>query len=225
MERGARPPSLRLSFSPLLTLAGDSREPRRGDGLRQLAYSPLPRYTSCVIMAEQNRNLWAPWRMEYIHSLHEEGEPKGCFLCRYAETPGEDSRHHVIWRGEHCFTLFNAFPYSNGHLLIAPYAHQGRLDGLDDATLTELMRQLRDAQKLLTETTSAQGFNAGMNFGRCAGAGLPDHLHIHIVPRWDGDTNFMPVLGNVKVIPQSIDALMGLMREAAPRLGLPPVRG
>lgn len=175
-------------------------------------------------MAEQNRNLWAPWRLEYIHSLRDEAEPAGCFLCRYRERPGDDACNGVIWRGERCFTLFNRFPYSNGHLLIAPYAHEGLLDALDEPTLTELMRQVRDAQRLLRETTSAQGFNVGMNFGRCAGAGLPDHLHVHIVPRWEGDTNFMPVLGDTKVIPQSIAALLGLMREAAGRLGLPPVR-
>ncbi len=176
-------------------------------------------------MAEQNRNLWAPWRMQYINSLQDEAESKGCFLCRYAQNPGDDARNHVIWRGEHCFTLFNAYPYSNGHLLVAPYAHQGMLDRLDEATLLELMRQVRDAQRLLQETTSPQGYNVGMNFGRCAGAGLPDHLHAHIVPRWEGDTNFMPVLGDTRVIPQSIEALLTRMREAAPRLGLPPVRG
>jgi ATP adenylyltransferase len=176
-------------------------------------------------MAEVNRNLWAPWRMEYIHSLHDEKQPKGCFLCWYSQHPEEDGRNHVIWRGPTCMTLFNRFPYSNGHLLIAPYAHVGLLDGLDEAALTELIGQVRDAQRLLQETTCAQGFNVGMNFGRCAGAGLPDHLHVHIVPRWEGDTNFMPVLGDTRIIPQSIEALYVKMRDAAGRLGLPEVRG
>jgi ATP adenylyltransferase len=176
-------------------------------------------------MAEQNRNLWAPWRLEYIHSLHDEAEPKGCFLCRYAQNPGDDARNQVIWRGEQCFTLFNRFPYSNGHVLVAPYAHAGVLDDLEVSAMAELMCHTRDAQRLLRETTCAQGFNVGMNFGHCAGAGLPDHLHIHIVPRWEGDTNFMAVLSDTRVIPQGIDALMKLMREAAGRLGLPPVRG
>lgn len=175
-------------------------------------------------MAEQNHNLWAPWRMEYIHSLHDAAEPPGCFLCRYAADAGADGRNCVIWRGRDCFTLFNRFPYSNGHLLIAPYAHVGVLEGLDEPVLTELMVQARDAQRLLQATTCAQGFNVGMNFGRCAGAGLPDHLHIHIVPRWDGDTNFMAVVGDTRVIPQSIDAQLRLMREAVERLGLPAVR-
>lgn len=177
-------------------------------------------------MAEQNRNLWAPWRLEYIHSLHdEETEPKGCFLCQYAQHPEADARQYVIWRQKYCFTLFNRFPYSNGHLLIAPYAHVATLDQLEEPALTELICQVRDAQRLLQATTSAQGYNMGMNLGRCAGAGLPDHLHLHIVPRWEGDTNFMPVIGDTRVIPQSIEALMNLMREAAPKLGLPPVRG
>lgn len=176
-------------------------------------------------MAEYNRNLWAPWRMEYIHSLHDGAEPPGCFLCRYAASPADDSKNLVIWRGRHGFTLFNRFPYSNGHLLIAPYAHEGQLDGLDESALGELMAQVRDAQRLLRETAGAHGFNVGMNFGRCAGAGLPDHLHLHIVPRWEGDTNFMAVLGDTRVIPQSLEAQMGLMRAAAARLGLPEVRG
>ncbi|GMV96276.1 MAG: HIT domain-containing protein [Phycisphaerae bacterium] len=176
-------------------------------------------------MAEYNRNLWAPWRMEYIHSLHDDGEPGGCFLCRYAARPEDDAKNQVIWRGQRCFTLFNRFPYSNGHLLVAPYAHEGLLDGLEEPALTELMTQVRDAQRLLRETTGAHGFNVGMNFGRCAGAGLPDHLHLHIVPRWEGDTNFMAVLGDTRVIPQSIEAQLRLMREAAVKLGLPAIRG
>ncbi len=176
-------------------------------------------------MAEQNHNLWAPWRLEYINALNDEAEPKGCFLCRYAQNPADDTRNYVIWRGERCFTLFNRFPYSNGHLMIAPYAHAKLLHELKEADLTELMCQVRDAQRLLRETTNAQGFNVGMNFGHCAGAGLPDHLHVHIVPRWEGDTNFMAVVGDTRVIPQSIDALLKMMREATGRLGLPPVRG
>ncbi len=174
-------------------------------------------------MAEFNHNLWAPWRMEYIHSLTEENRISGCFLCHYAGHPDEDGENHVVWRGPTCMTVFNKFPYSNGHLLIAPLEHLAQLDDLDEATLGELFGQVRDAQRLLRETTSAQGFNIGMNFGRCAGAGLPDHLHAHVVPRWEGDTNFMPVLGDTRVIPQSIEALHSQMRDAAEKLGLPAV--
>jgi len=177
-------------------------------------------------MAEYNRNLWAPWRMEYIHSLAgtEKDGKNDCFLCRYVREPESDASNHVIWRGETCLTVFNRFPYSNGHLLIAPFSHLAELDELEDATLNELIRQVRDAQKLLRKILCPQGFNVGMNFGRCAGAGLPGHLHVHIVPRWEGDTNFMPVLGDVRVIPQSIEEMHAKMREVAEKLDLPPVR-
>lgn len=163
--------------------------------------------------------------MEYIRSLADENEDGGCFLCQYAANPDSDSENHVIWRGPTCLTTFNRFPYSNGHLLVAPLAHQADLDDLSETVLNELIRQVRDAKKLLAETVCAHGFNIGMNFGRCAGAGLPEHLHVHIVPRWDGDTNFMAVVGNARVISQGIDAVYEQMREAATKLGLPPVRG
>lgn len=176
-------------------------------------------------MAEFNRNLWAPWRMEYIRSLNEGQDEDGCFLCRYVQAPDLDGDNHVIWRGDTCLTLFNLFPYSNGHLLTAPLDHLATLDELDDATLDELIRQVRDARRLLAETIGPQGFNIGMNFGRCAGAGLPGHLHVHTVPRWEGDTNFMAVVGDARVISQGIEALREQMREAAARLGLPAIRG
>jgi ATP adenylyltransferase len=175
-------------------------------------------------MSERNQALWAPWRMDYIRASS--GPPDGdvCFLCEYARRSEQDDEHHVVWRTEHCLTLFNSFPYSNGHLMVAPVQHGAGLEALPDATLLEMMHQIRDAQRLLVDTTSAQGFNVGLNFGRCAGAGLPGHLHVHIVPRWAGDTNFMAVVGDTRVIPESIAALQARMRESAARLGLPPVR-
>lgn len=163
--------------------------------------------------------------MAYIQQLSEEGgTDEGCFLCRYAADPAMDRVNHVIWRTESCLTLFNRFPYNNGHLLIAPKTHAPELHDLSAPVLADLICQVRDAQRLLKETVHPHGFNVGMNFGRCAGAGLPDHLHIHIVPRWNGDTNFMPVIGDVKVIPQSIEALHEQMCVAARALGLPPLR-
>lgn len=176
-------------------------------------------------MAEFNQNLWAPWRMEYINSLANEAGDGGCFLCRYAAAPEADREHLVIWRSGRGFTVFNRFPYASGHLLVAPLAHVGQLDDLDDATMLDVFRQVRDAQRLLREVTSCQGTNVGMNFGRCAGAGVPNHLHVHLVPRWEGDTNFMAVLSDTRVIPQSMETLREKMREAANRLGLPPVCG
>ncbi|NLX12065.1 MAG: HIT domain-containing protein [Phycisphaerales bacterium] len=178
-------------------------------------------------MGECSKNLWASWRSEYIHSLGEpaDGQAGGCFLCRYAGQPEQDALHHVLWRGLRCLTMFNRFPYNNGHLLVAPLDHLAGLDELDEPTLDELIRTVRDAQRLLGHTTNAHGFNVGMNFGRCAGAGLPGHLHVHIVPRWEGDTNFMAVISDNRVISESIESLYNKMRAAAEGLGLPALRG
>ena len=163
--------------------------------------------------------------MEYIRSLGGNRPEEGCFLCRYAASPENDRQNHVIWRGRCCLTTFNSFPYNSGHLLVAPLAHVADLDLLEDLGLDELIRQVRDAKRLLTAVLGPQGFNVGMNFGKCAGAGLPGHLRVHIAPRWEGDTNFMPVLGDTRVIPESIAAIRDRMREAAVGLGLPAVRG
>ncbi|HPD29255.1 MAG TPA: HIT domain-containing protein [Phycisphaerae bacterium] len=176
-------------------------------------------------MAEFSRNLWAPWRMEYIRSLGGDRPDNGCFLCRYAATPQADGENHVIWRGSCCLTAFNSFPYNSGHLLVAPLGHVADLDLMDDVSLSELMCQIRDAKRLLTAVLAPQGFNIGMNFGKCAGAGLPGHLHVHIVPRWEGDTNFMPVVGDTRVIPESLAAIHDRMKAAAADLGLPGIRG
>lgn len=162
--------------------------------------------------------------MEYIRSLNEESGD-GCFICRYAADPDADRGNHVIWRGTSCMTFFNSFPYSSGHLLIAPMSHLADLDDLDDAVFDELFRQVRDAKRLCAATFRPQGFNVGMNFGRCAGAGLPGHLHVHVVPRWEGDTNFVPLLSDTRVIPESIAAQHEQMRVAAAAAGLPQVRG
>lgn len=175
-------------------------------------------------MPESSRNLWAPWRMEYIRSLGGDKADEGCFLCRYVASPESDGPHRVVWRSGRCLTVFNGFPYNSGHLLVAPLAHVADLEAMEDEALDELIRQVRDAKRLLTAVLSPQGFNIGMNFGKCAGAGLPGHLHVHIVPRWEGDTNFMPVVGDTRVIPESIKAIHDRMREVAPGLGLPTVR-
>lgn len=175
-------------------------------------------------MGEFNNNLWAPWRLEYVKSLGG-ADDVGCFLCAYAGKPTDDAANLVIWRSERVLTLFNRFPYANGHLLVAPVNHSADLEDLDDATLDELIRVVRDAQRLLRVVTSCHGLNVGMNFGRCAGAGLPGHLHVHIVPRWEGDTNFMPVMSDTRVIPQSFETLRTKMMEETGPLGLPPIRG
>ncbi len=159
------------------------------------------------IMAEYNDNLWAPWRMEYIRSLGPELTDEGCFLCKYWQTPEDDRANHVVWRGQSAFVVMNRFPYTNGHLLISLAAHKGDLCELTGDELCEMNALTRDAVTLLRTTIKAQGFNIGYNLGRCAGAGLPGHLHGHVVPRWHGDTNYMAVLGGARVIPDSLDAL------------------
>ena len=123
------------------------------------------------------------------------------------------------------FVIFYIYPYTNGHLLIAPATHAADLGALRGEDLGELMHLVRDTQKLLAEALRAEGFNVGMNFGRCAGAGLPDHVHIHVVPRWSGDTNFMSVLADARVVPQSLDALYESLIDAAKKLRLAPLAG
>lgn len=180
-------------------------------------------------MGEQNdsaeyRNLWAPWRIEYIRQLaHPTGQ---CFLCDYAERDGDsDAEDLILWRGQSCMAVMNRFPYTSGHLLVAPYRHVPELSDLDDAGMLELMQSVRDAQAALREAFRPDGFNIGINLGKCAGAGLPGHLHVHVVPRWEGDTNFMPVFGNVRVIPEAMANLYRQLRTAAQKLHLPRATG
>ncbi len=147
------------------------------------------------------KNLWAPWRMKYIKELN---NPSDCFLCRYFSNPQDDADNFVLWRSEASLACLNRFPYTNGHLLIAPAEHKSNLADLTQTEMLELMRMLSQAQQALQQALNPQGFNVGMNLGHCAGAGLPDHLHFHIVPRWQGDTNFMTVTGDARVIPQDL---------------------
>lgn len=169
-------------------------------------------------MAETQRNLWAPWRMEYIAGLADASA--GCFLCDYRDHPADDARNLVLGRSANTITVLNRFPYSSGHALIAPLAHEGRLENLADEILHELMARTRDVKRVLEIALRAEGFNIGLNLGRCAGAGLPDHLHVHVVPRWNGDTNFMPVVGDVKVMPQALERVREEYLKAAQRLNL-----
>jgi ATP adenylyltransferase len=169
-------------------------------------------------MPEQQKNLWAPWRMEYLQSLT--GEDASCFLCAAIENPGADRANLVLQRDAHTLVLLNRFPYSSGHVLIAPVQHAGSLEALDDAAMLALMHRTRDAQRILQAAVRAQGFNVGINVGRCAGAGLPDHLHVHVVPRWSGDTNYMPVVADVKVIPQALETVREAYLRAAAELAI-----
>jgi ATP adenylyltransferase len=154
--------------------------------------------------------LWAPWRLAYVAAPSKPGEDMGCFICRgSAET--DDRRNLVVLRTPRTAVVLNRFPYNNGHLLVAPLAHKGTLAELEAAELLELQETVRRMVAVLDEAMKPDGYNVGLNLGRVAGAGLPGHLHWHIVPRWNGDTNFMPVLADVKVIPQALDALYDLL--------------
>jgi ATP adenylyltransferase len=174
-------------------------------------------------------NIWAPWRMSFIrgdqdteHSpplpeieVAPDGDPE-CFICQAVADP-EDRRRLVVRRTENTITIMNKYPYNNGHLLIAPKSHRAKLNELTPEVRAELTEQINDWIDVLQELMYPDGMNVGLNLGRAAGAGVPGHLHWHIVPRWNGDTNFMASIGSIKVIPQSLDELWGLIRERIDR--------
>jgi len=162
--------------------------------------------------------LWAPWRLNYILNAKDE-PPRGCFLCRYA-SESNDEANYVVHRGQQAIVVLNRFPYNNGHLLIAPVEHKASLIDLTDAELLEMQQLLRRMTGVLTAIMNPQGFNVGLNLGHVAGAGLPGHFHWHIVPRWNGDTNFMAVCADVSIIPQSLDTLYALMRQELNQAGI-----
>jgi ATP adenylyltransferase len=145
------------------------------------------------------KQLWAPWRLEYIRQADEQD---GCVFCRTGE--GADEELMVVHRGDAAFVLLNRFPYASGHLMVAPYRHVGGFDGLTDAEALETHRLAGEGIAALDATIAPEGYNIGWNLGRVAGAGIIDHVHLHLVPRWSGDTNFMPVLADVKVLPEHL---------------------
>jgi ATP adenylyltransferase len=161
--------------------------------------------------------LWAPWRMEYILEAQDQ-RPDGCIFCALPRAQA-DRENLILWRGRRAFVILNKFPYSPGHLMVVPYTHTADLDDLVPDELTELMLGLRRAIGCLRRAMNPQGYNVGINLGGVAGAGIPGHVHYHIVPRWDGDHNFMPILAETKVIPQHLlrtyDQLAPLFQEAA----------
>lgn len=159
--------------------------------------------------------LFAPWRMAYIEASVKESSPEGCIFCYYPARPvDEDARNLVLHRGRRAFVMMNAFPYNPGHLMVAPYRHVCELSQLDDEEMLELMRLQAKALEVIRRVMSPHGFNLGMNLGRVAGAGIPGHMHVHLVPRWEGDTNFMPVVADVKVIPEALGRTYEKLREA-----------
>jgi ATP adenylyltransferase len=144
------------------------------------------------------RHVWSPWRLEYLTS----GVEDGCVFCRAASC-ADDRQNLVLLRGERVFLILNRYPYNNGHFMVVPYQHVSSLVELDTETLTETMLLLNRGLNALQKSMAPDGFNIGVNIGEAAGAGIQDHVHIHAVPRWTGDTNFMPVVGDMRVVPQT----------------------
>ena len=148
------------------------------------------------------QRLWAPWRMEYIAEV-KDPPGVGCIFCTLPRS-NADRENLIVWRGRRVFILLNKFPYHTGHLLVAPYTHASELDTLLPDELLDLMLGVRRATACLGRAMSPDGYNIGLNLGRTAGAGVPGHVHMHVVPRWDGDHNFMPVLAETKVMPEHL---------------------
>ncbi len=153
--------------------------------------------------------LWAPWRLGYVTK----DKPGGCIFCDKPKT-GDDRATHIVHRGDYAYVMLNTYPYNNGHTLIAPFAHVAALEELPPATLHEMTDLAQLCLRAMKASFKAGGFNMGFNLGSVGGAGIQDHLHMHIVPRWLGDTNFMPVVADVRVIPQSLDDTYDQLVEA-----------
>lgn len=143
--------------------------------------------------------LWAPWRLQYIKAVPVEG----CIFCALPRE-GRDREHRILVQGERAFAILNTFPYNSGHLMVVPRRHVAQPGELEDPEILEVFHLTTAAMQAVEETYHPEGFNIGLNIGRAAGAGIADHLHIHVVPRWIGDTNFMPVVGEVKVLPEDL---------------------
>lgn len=153
-----------------------------------------------------NERLWAPWRMEYVEGP-KEPRPDGCIFC---DKPGEDAANDaanlIALRGDTCFVILNSFPYNNGHLMVVPYRHVARLDELTAVELAEFGTLTARSVAVLEGAYGPDGYNAGINMGAAAGAGIAGHIHQHVVPRWSGDTNFMPVIADTRVLPEALQA-------------------
>ena len=158
--------------------------------------------------------LYAPWRMAYVEQPQQPAaDATGCVFCDKAAST-DDVASLIVHRGKACFVLLNLFPYNNGHLMVVPYLHTAALTDLEDTASLELLTLAKTAQAALTRAMHPDGYNLGMNLGTAAGAGIADHLHLHVVPRWNGDTNFMPVLADVKVLPDTLENSCRKLREA-----------
>ena len=157
------------------------------------------------------KHLWAPWRLQYV----QKGRSAACFLC-HALKSRNDRDNLLLYRGDKCSIVMNRYPYSSGHLMLFPHRHTGDLSALTPVVRAEIMHLVARCEKTLRQVLRPHGFNIGMNVGGAAGAGLADHLHMHIVPRWTGDTNFMPVIADARIVPQF---LLDLYDRIHPHIG------
>lgn len=148
--------------------------------------------------------IWSPWRMAYIQAAKEQGEDGGCIFCDLP-AEGDDVRTMILARGELAFVIVNSFPYNPGHLMVAPFRHVGAFTSLEADELADVDALVARSIRALEQEMEPHGYNLGMNLGRVAGAGIPDHVHWHLVPRWNGDTNFMPVVGETRVLPELLE--------------------
>lgn len=159
------------------------------------------------------KRLWAPWRMEYILG----DKTQGCVFCTELKED-RDRKNYILYRGTRAFVIMNIYPYNNGHLMVIPYKHVETLEELPDSTLKEMMVLTKECCTILREAMNPQGFNVGVNVGSAAGAGIKEHLHIHIVPRWSGDTNFMSVMDDLRVMPQHLKETFDILEKGFKRL-------
>ena len=158
------------------------------------------------------QRLWSPWRSQYIAS-GVDSQAQECVLCRIAANPDQDEANFVLQRGKHAFVVLNLYPYITGHLMVVPYLHTSEFDSVAKEITDEMMDLAKRAQAALREVYSPSGFNMGMNLGSAAGAGIADHIHIHLLPRWTGDTNFMTTVGDSRVIPEALATTYAKLRQ------------
>ena len=156
------------------------------------------------------KQLWAPWRMEYI--LSEIDKTDGCIFCEFPAA-NEDEKYLITYRSKHCFVIMNKYPYNNGHVMVVPFAHTADLLKLSDEIMIDLQKTIQKTVQVLRNVMNPHAMNIGMNIGRTAGAGIDDHLHYHIVPRWDGDTNFMPVISATQIVSESLPVTWKKLKE------------
>jgi ATP adenylyltransferase len=157
--------------------------------------------------------LWTPWRYAYISAASKnEGKPDGCIFCELPKIADEEAK--IVYRGQHCYIILNSFPYTSGHVMVVPFAHLDELQKLPEAAAHEMMALTQKMERVLRQIYSPDGINLGMNIGRAAGAGVVGHVHMHVLPRWVGDTNFMTVAGETRVLPEALEETYGRIRGA-----------